>query len=285
MIKNILEKLAYLNLIISLGASSIAYLVVSLLSLHSDYMMYLICFLVSIFVYSFNRFTDVKEDTINNPERLKFFKKFKYYFFVSALVSFMLVVVITLLHSFLTFFVSFLPIILVLLYSKPWLPRRISFYSRLKEIFFIKNLVVSTGWSLIPFFVAVYTNSFHPGIFFISPFVFLRIFIGVIIFDIRDMKGDKIHNIFSIPLKLGLPKTKNLVNILNSLSFIILMVGTLYGLHIMYTIAVGLFAFFMGLLYNYVIDKDIDIRFFCNVIVDGEYIMLGVIPFILNLFG
>jgi 4-hydroxybenzoate polyprenyltransferase len=284
-IKNLLEKLAYLNLIISLGAVSIAYLVVSLLSFHSDFIMYLVCFLVSMFVYSFNRFTDIKEDMINNPERVKFFKKFKYYFFISSLISFLLVTFTTLLHSFLTFLVSVLPIVLVILYSKPWLPNKISFYSRLKEIFFIKNLVVSTGWSLIPFFVAVYTNSFHIGIFFISIFVFLRIFIGVIIFDVRDMKGDKIHNIFSIPLKLGLAKTKSIVHVLNLLSVIILFLGILYGLNMISTILVGLFAFFMGLLYIYVIGKDIDIKFFCNVIVDGEYVMLGAIPFILKLLG
>jgi len=68
-LKETLNHMAYANIIISLGSVGTMLLTTSLLSLAAGPAMYFIMFAVTFFVYSANRFTDMKEDAINNPER------------------------------------------------------------------------------------------------------------------------------------------------------------------------------------------------------------------------
>lgn len=280
-LKQLFNYLAYINVIISLGAMSLTYMTASLFSIHSDLFMYVISGLITFFVYSFNRFTDIKEDIINNPKRTYIIKKHGYLFLFGALVSITLAIIFSYLHSFLTLILVSLPALFVLIYSVKWLPKFIS-YKRLKEIPIIKNILVSLGWSIIPFYVSIYSNTFHLGMFYISIFIFLRIFIGVIMFDIRDIKGDKIYNIQTIPVRYGIEKSKYIILMLNILTLLIFVFGIFMKMLPFYVFFIGLFAFFMGILYIYLIDR-YDINFLCNVIVDGEYVLLGLITFGLNM--
>ena len=283
-IKNFFLFLAHINLIISLGTIGFAYLTASLLSLPPDFIFYFICFLVASFVYSINRLTDIREDVINNPRRTEFVEKQSNLFFVYSLLSLIIALILSYLHSFLTFLIILLPIIFVIVYSIKWIPKSISLHKRrLKEIFLMKSIIVSLGWALIPFYVIIYLNTFLFGIFFISFFIFLRIFIGTIMFDIRDVKGDKINGIQTIPVCCGIKESKNIILFLNFLSFIILFVGCLLGLLPMgLGLIIAAFGFVMGVLYIHLMNK-INIRFLCDVIVDSEYFLFGVISFIIAL--
>jgi len=276
-IVEILNILAYCNIIISLGPAALTILTILVLKLPFNFLAPLLAFLISFFVYSFNRLTDIREDIINNPDRTLFFKKKMYIFVIAAFISLFLCLALALLHSLLTFIILLLPAILVILYSFEWM--RFASKKRLKELLLIKNITVSLGWSLIPFFVMAFYNYFHWGIIFLSCFIFLRIFIGVLMFDIRDIEGDKKHNITTIPIKYGLKFSKRIIEFLNIISFLILLIGCIYlfWAPLIISAFVGLF---FGFIYQHYIQK-IDMRFLCNVIVDSEYIFLGLIPLLL----
>lgn len=280
-IKNALIFLAYSNIIISLGSVGIAYLTTSLLSLSSHISMYLVCFLVTYFVYSINRLTDIKEDMISHHSRVEFVKKRSVFFFVGGMFALVVALVLSYLNSLLTLLVVSIPVILVISYSIGILPTSIFSKKRLKEYFLIKNIVVSTGWAMIPLYVSTYTGTFNLGFIFLSIFVFLRIFIGVIMFDIRDIIGDRVYKIQTIPVVYGVKKSKEIILILNIISFFILLIPALLNLLSFYpTLFVGLFAFVMGFLY---IKSKADIKFLCDVVVDGEYVLLGIISFLATL--
>jgi 4-hydroxybenzoate polyprenyltransferase len=277
-IKSFFNTLAYANIIISLGPVAFVYLITRLLQLPSEPLMFIIAFLIAFFVYSFNRLTDIKEDIINNPERAEFFKKRAYLFISIGIIALILALFLAILKSLLVFTIVLLPAIFVTIYSIKWIPQK---QKRLKEIFLIKNILVSLGWFLISLFVAAYVNIFSIGILIIGLFIFLRIFIGCIMFDVRDIEGDKIHRIYTIPIKFGIKKTRNIILILNFISFVIL---PLFSLS-MLTLAVSIVALLFGLLYYFKINKKIDMKFLCNVVVDGEYVILGLVPFLLSFFG
>lgn len=278
-LKKILNYLAYTNIIISLGPISLVYLTVSLLELPSNPIMYFICILVAFFVYSINRFTDIKEDVINNSERTEVVRRGYYLFLFCSAVSLIFALFLSFFHSFSTFLIIILPILFVFLYSVKWLPKKGFAKKRLKEFFLVKNIIVSIGWAIIPLYVSVYTNIFLSGMIFISIFIFLRIFIGVIMFDIRDVVGDGLHNIQTIPSKISVGGSKKIILVLNFLSVFILFAGIIFNLLPIYAAPVGLFVLLMGFFYLYLFNRGFDIKFICNVIVDGEYILIGVLCF------
>jgi 4-hydroxybenzoate polyprenyltransferase len=184
-------------------------------------------------------------------------------------------------HSFMTFLIVLIPVIFVLVYSLNWKLKHNLKHKRLKERFFIKNFIVALGWAIIPFYAAVYNNSFSLGVLFISAFIFLRIFIGAIMFDIRDILGDKARNIQTIPTKYKEENVKKILIILNFLSLLSLLVPFLISLLPADGILIGLFGLFMGFLYINLFGRKFDIRFLCDVIVDGEYVLLGVVTFLI----
>jgi len=142
--------------------------------------------------------------------------------------------------------------------------------------------VVSAGWAVLPFYVAVYTESFAPAIIFLSAFVFLRIFIGVTVFDIRDIHGDSIHNIETLPVRAGIGRSKRVITGLNVLSLLILFTGVLLDSVPPRATVVGAFALMMGILYVRLLSSGCDLKFLCNVIVDGEYVLLGVVALLVS---
>lgn len=276
-----LSSLAYGNVIISLGSLSLAFMTAFILKLdYSILNAFLPWFFITFFVYSMNRFTDIEEDIINNPDRTNFFKLKSKFFLVSGIFSFIVASFISIINSITSFLLIMIPVILVVLYSIPLIPSRKGM-TRLKNIFMMKNFVVALGWAVIPIYVANYMNYFSNVLLLISLFIFIRIFIGVTMFDIRDVSGDRAHGINTIPVKLGVQKSYQIINLLNVASLLtgisIIIMGGLF----LQTLIVTVFTFLMGILYTWK-TYNRDMIFFCNVIVDGEYVITGLLAGIIT---
>ncbi|RKX90945.1 MAG: hypothetical protein DRP84_12340 [Spirochaetes bacterium] len=279
--KEILNKAAYSNIIIGLGPVSLSYMTAVFLRIETDMFFLLIPFLITFFVYSINRFTDIREDMINNPERTEFIKNKGNYFLFGAVISLIGAFLLSLFHSVLTFMVIAIPAILVTIYSFKMLPSINK--KRLKDLFLLKNLTVSFGWSLIPVYVAAYANVFNIGLIVLFCFIFLRILIGVIMFDIRDVIGDKIEGIITIPIKYGIKNSKYIILFLHVLSVLILISGYfIANFSPLLVLAIIIIISILTAFYYINIEKDTDKKFLCNVIVDGEYVILGVLALILS---
>lgn len=177
----------------------------------------LVLFFSTLFLYTLNRLSDVKEDRINYPERVYYFKKFQNKILPISLFFFLISLAIAFFNSMYSFLWLIFPFILVFAYS----------FFRLKRFLFLKNLIVATGWSAIPFFISTYINLSLTKIIICSIVIFISILVNTIIFDIKDTKGDKIHRIFTIPNTYGIKFTKYLCYAL-SFSLLVLISIFLY---------------------------------------------------------
>jgi len=236
-----------------------------------------ISFFLTLSMYNLNRLTDIKEDFINYPERMKFIVKYK---------KILIFLVLCLLGTaiLIAYFESILPIVLMILalsfmYSIKWVPKKISKYQRFKDILIVKNIIISITWSLTTVFtVAFNLGIFNTAVLVFFMFIFSRLFINTIIFDIRDIEGDKIYNIKTIPNTIGIRKTKFLLYSLNSF----------FALFLFFCIFVRLisnlayfffFSIFYTYLYIYFCNKERGSKFY-DFVVDGEFIIIGILAII-----
>jgi len=169
-------------------------------------------FLITFAVYTLNLVTDSKEDAINRPMTGR---KTKVYL-VLSICSTVTSLAIGILTSVYAFLVLILPLIIGFIYSV----KIAKSLPRLKEIVGIKSLMVAFSWGI--------TGAFLPATMYPIPlykevlvfiYVFAQILVNTIIFDTLDIKGDHASGIKTIPLALGIKKTRILLLSIN-VSFI-----------------------------------------------------------------
>jgi 4-hydroxybenzoate polyprenyltransferase len=235
--------------------------------------MVIITFLTTFSTYGLNKLTDLKEDSINTPERAKDIKKIQFIFKISVAVSFLLSLVLGFFESFLTIPILLFPLLLGILYSVRFSTK----IPRLKDITGVKNLTIALSWAVgSTFFPLVYlTNNKNLLIILVFYFFFLKSYINSIIFDVRDIEGDRINRVRTIPVSMGKEKTKILLLILNSTLFLWLLIFRDYFLKYFYVL-------FFSIAYGYWY-----ILYFCeaevkpgksrDLLVDGEFILMAIL--------
>ncbi|WP_226996604.1 UbiA family prenyltransferase [Thermococcus sp. 5-4] len=171
-------------------------------------------FLLVFSVYGINKLTDIKEDEVNNPERVGYVKRVAKALKYAVVLSLVLAVLLSALTSPLAVLVVLFPIVAGALYSIRLLPG----YPRLKDITGVKNLIIAVTWAngtaFLPYLVA--GGVALQKVALIYYFFFMKSMINTILFDVRDIEGDRINGIQTIPVKLGLEKSRALLLLLNS---------------------------------------------------------------------
>ena len=227
-------------------------------------------FLVTFAVYSLNKITDKAEDSINQRETLPIASG---YYLVFSIVSMIVGFLIGLFESILAFFVLCAPVVIGVIYSV----RLSKSIPRLKEIVGVKSLVVAVSWAL--------TGCLLPDSFFtaklqviviVFAYIFIRVFVGTVLCDVLDTKGDLASKVETIPIRLGRKKTKKILILLNSLGILLPI----------YCMATGILIFFVpallfGVLYGYFaiwfFFKNNCKRLTAGLMLDGEWIPIVII--------
>jgi 4-hydroxybenzoate polyprenyltransferase len=227
-------------------------------------------FLVTFAVYGLNKFTDKAEDSINQPETLP---RASGYYLVFSIVSMMIGFLIGLLEGILAFFVLCAPVMIGVIYSV-----RISkSIPRLKEIVGVKSLVVAVSWALTG---CLLPDSFYSAklqvIVIVFVYIFIRVFVGTILCDVSDTKGDLASGVETIPIRLGRNKTKKLLILLNSLGMLLPIYCGATGLLIRFAPAL-LFGVLYGYLAIWLFFKDNCKRFTAGLMLDGEWFPIVII--------
>ncbi|MFB3889705.1 MAG: UbiA family prenyltransferase [Candidatus Bathyarchaeia archaeon] len=225
----------------------------------------LAAFLVVFSVYSLNRATDKVEDSVNRPETAL---KNPFFYVVPSLIALTISIGISASVSLFALLTLLVPVVVGLFYSV----RLSRSMPRLKEIVGAKSLLVAFSWSFVGSTLPV---SLHPVAFenvaLVFAFIFVRIFVGTVLFDVLDMKGDRLSGVETIPLKLGKTRTTMLLVLLNSCLIPWLGYSLLRGLFVTY-----LPALLFGLLYGYVLIWSFSfnrrMRLSAELLVDGEWI-------------
>jgi len=244
-----------------------------------------IMFLLGFSVYNLNRKTDEKEDAVNHQDRYRFTKKYEKYLYTAAIGGCGFALALGALYGLLTFLMVLLPLILGILYSIPCLPPSTG-YRRLKEIPVLKNLIVAIAWGIPLTFIPLFVTSTSVTLATAVSLVYLSsfVFIASTLPDIRDIEGDKLAGIRTIPVVIGAERTMTLITGIN------LMVGTCAVIiSAMYLTPVIVLVLAVSILYTH-----ISIRSFtrgekkdiiCDIMTDGQFIFIGILAYTLILLS
>ena len=235
----------------------------------------LITFLTIFSTYGLNKLTDINEDAINNPERANIIKKMGVVFKFSIAISFLLSLILGFLENVMTLPVILFPLFLGLLYSV----KLNSNMPRLKDITGVKNITVALSWSVGTTFLPIIFNSEKGIISVILIFYlfFIKSCINSIIFDIRDIEGDRESNIRTIPVLLGKNKTKSLLLILNSTLIPWLIFAYFKGFFYRYFFVLILLILYGYWYIMYFSGDNIKKGKIMDLLIDGEFILIAII--------
>jgi 4-hydroxybenzoate polyprenyltransferase len=192
-------------------------------------------------VYTLDRAMDAEEDIANRPELKGASRKTA---LIISLICFLAGAAILTANGLIL--IAFLPLITGYLYSKG--ARIGKFNLKLKGGLGMKNLVVGITWgAFIAGIAGIYaTDLFAPAIVFL--YFGLKLFINSAIYDFKDIKGDTLAGLKTIPVVLGQKKAKILLLSLHTLSHIILFMSIITGILAFEPIILG-YSFIIGLLY------------------------------------
>lgn len=208
---NILYKLTSSSVFIAINGMLVVVFSSYLYSIEIKYEILGIAFLVTFFAYYFNKITDKVEDSINDPRLYsdkRVFHRFGLlfgFFFVSYLCMF---------TNFDTLVISSISIIVSVLYSFKFT----SLFPRLKEIVGIKSILVALSWAFTGTLLPIGGQSLNGiSVVLVFLYIFIQLLVNTIICDIRDIEGDIVSGVRTIPIVLGINKTRNLLFCVNSL--------------------------------------------------------------------
>ncbi|WP_321429953.1 UbiA family prenyltransferase [uncultured Methanolobus sp.] len=192
-------------------------------------------------VYTLDRAMDAEEDIANRPELKGASRKTA---LIISLICFLAGAAILTANGLIL--IAFLPLITGYLYSKG--ARIGKFNLKLKGGLGMKNLVVGITWgAFIAGIAGIYaTGLFAPAIVFL--YFGLKLFINSAIYDFKDIKGDTLAGLKTIPVVLGQKKAKIMLLSLHTLSHIILLMSIITGILAFEPIILG-YSFIIGLLY------------------------------------
>jgi 4-hydroxybenzoate polyprenyltransferase len=157
-------------------------------------------------------------------------------------------------------------------------------YRRLKEIPVMKNLVVCSSWGAI----AVLLPCVAAG----AP-VTLATVLCLVVFvswgfnasalpDMRDVKGDALSGVKTIPVLIGIEKTRTLLGRMNGVTtLVVLAIGIITAFPAVTTgLLLGALAYFQGCIGSFGRVGTTD--FICDVLMDGAFVIIGCTFFVLQ---
>lgn len=281
MLRSVYSEFVFGGHLLALGTASIAASAAFLLGRSPAWNLLLMAYLFSFGAYSVNRFSDYDQDAVSHPERTSYIATRRRVLPLISALSFAIGYALAILRN-LAFFVGLLlPLLLAVTYSLGSKSMgRVLGISRLKEGFLVKNIAISFGWSLIPVLVGLYYLQLPLAMFAFCPFIFMRLMVNTVFFDIRDVEADIRYGVKTLPASLGLVASWRFMDVVDALSCI----------YVVSLLIVGIFPLFVGLLaiftpysmaYRYYArtssaHKDA-LRDFAA---DGEYILWGLVTFI-----
>ena len=171
-----------------------------LLGITPNFRICLAVFLMSFSLYSLNKLTDVKEDAINLPERLTFLRGRKNLIIAYSAVAYSMCMLLAFLDKPSSIAITLFPLIANALYGSRLLPGM----RRLKDIPIMKNVVVAVSWAftttLLPASHMVDRTSIVALAFY---FILVKGFVNTVLYDTRDVKGDRENGIRTLPVLMG----------------------------------------------------------------------------------
>ena len=214
---------------ITLSAVALMWLWSRLLSYPVRVVDYVILALVVAFICQWNRLTDQQEDRINCPDDLAIAvrerKKIRIFCFAAAALAMTLMILTT--TRWLISAALLLAAALGFFYSTPLMPWKSS--KRIKDLFIFKNLSSAIGWSIGTVLYPAMQSDYVADVKFYAALTYMAISTMTyeMIWDMRDIRGDRIAGVQTLPVAMGLPTTKRMVLILQGIAILLISIGIL----------------------------------------------------------
>lgn len=180
--------------------------------------------------YQMNRLSDFEEDRFNDPDDAGLATQNRLSILMICYSTGAGALLIGLLFSNVVGIALIVALLLLgYLYSFPTIGRDPTL--RLKDIFIGKNLAPAIGWAatVVLYPVVNIGIPLDPTFFLCLSTIFMGSFLLEIICDVRDIDGDRLANVQSIPVQLGLARTQQILTALNSASGLFVLAAVSFG--------------------------------------------------------
>jgi 4-hydroxybenzoate polyprenyltransferase len=266
---------------LALGTASIAAASALVLGVAATPLLLVMAYLFSYGAYMMNRSTEIESDALSHPERTAHLGSRKRYLPAISGGCFALGYVFAFTVNLVFFAALLVPLAFSLVYSvgSKKLVKVIG-VSKLKEKLFVKNLMISFAWSLIPVLVGLYYLRFEEILVLMGAFIFLRLMVNTLIFDVRDVAGDKEQGIRTVPVVYGASATYRVMSVIDfaTVAYLGLAVA-LRLLPLVASVLAILPVYSLGYAY-FARRPNANLGFICDVLVDGEYLFWGPLMYI-----
>ncbi|MFP8952299.1 UbiA family prenyltransferase [Natrialbaceae archaeon A-arb3/5] len=202
-LKGWLRIAVHTNLFISFATVSVTVTTILLAGLPFDPLPVFIVFAATMFVYTVNRLTDLAEDERNVPRRAAFTKRYGRFWLAIGIALYLAAIGTAFLLGLPGAIYLSLPLLVAVLYS----------LAGIKRVFLVKNCFVGLAWGVIPLGVGYYYGRlWTTEILFLAGYITAMITIAAIVFDIKDIPGDREEGIATVPNTLG-PRLTRLLSL------------------------------------------------------------------------
>jgi 4-hydroxybenzoate polyprenyltransferase len=262
--------------LLALGTASIAAAVATVLSEPVQPLLLVMAYLFSYGAYSMNRGAEFDQDDVSHPERTSLLAGRRKYLPVITGAYFVLGYALAATVNYVFFVALLVPLALSVLYSVG--SKRLTGVlgvSKLKEKLLVKNLVVSLGWSLIPVLVGLYYLHLGAVLAVFSVLIFLRLLTNTLLFDVRDVEGDRAAGITTVPVAAGAARTFVAMGLVDAAAAAYLVLAVI-GLWLPAFTLVYLALPVYSLAYAYLARRPgANMGLICDLMADGEFILWG----------
>ncbi len=231
-------------------------------------------FLVTYGTYSLNRLTDKEEDAVNSPMRSRYIQSNEKLLTILAVISYITALLLGWFENIFASCILLIPLLTGIIYST-------SIFSvfgipRLKDVFVVKSLLVALSWTVVVAFLpAICFSENLIVVLSILFFFFIKSFVNTVLFDVRDMEGDAQNNVKTIPVVVGIFKTKRLLLIIQSVLVIwLLLVFDLFSTYNIILVVSIIYGYFYIV---YFCNPKNHKGFLLDILVDGEWIIMGLL--------
>ena len=266
-LKFVWDEFVYGGHLLALGAASVVFTSAILLNVPITWDFLLIVYLIFYVIYFYNRFREIENDFLTNPERTQYFKKYIKY--TSLVISCSILVIAGMLFHFGNFpslIFGLLMLLSGLFYS--------SFLKKFTgKIFGFKSFYVSFIWALLVIFlISYYSFPLDIAVIFIFIFIFLRCLVGTNFSDIKDIDSDKKEELLTLAIVYGERKLIKSLNLISIFSVILVVVGVYFNLLPIFSLMLILTFFYSLYYFKKLSDKKIKSPILYSVLVDGEHV-------------
>ncbi len=284
MLKKLLEKIwnefIYGGHLLSIGGSAMMVSILIILELKIKFPILVIGYLIPQIIYTYNHLKEIEKDKTGNPERVShLMKPRKVFYILGIFYLFSLFIFSVILGTDMLLLVSVL-MMGGMLFS-------IGIKEITKKITCFKNIYTSLFWALGP--VLIVSLYYHipivPALLYLFLFIFLRLIVNTIYFDIKDIYSDKKEKLRTVPVILGKEKTLNILHLINIISFIPVIVGIYLNYLPFFSLAL-LIVYFYSYYYIKISEKvsSVNIRKLSYIMVDGEYFIWPILLVVMKIF-